>query len=79
VYEEAANPESAKDSGRYPTPTAFYERKLSCPSDIPSLSACCRNAPTVRFIAFEILATDLEDTSLLLTHPRNVSGRFSSA
>ena len=37
---------------------ALLERSYRwCPKPIPSLSACCRNAPTVRFISFEIFAT----------------------
>jgi hypothetical protein len=41
---------------------------------MPSLIACWRNAPMVRFIAFEILETGVFD----LEWPRKVCGRLLS-
>jgi len=37
-----------------------------CPSEMPILRACCRNAPSVLFVSFEILATGVYRSSPLI-------------
>jgi hypothetical protein len=47
---------------------AIYRR---CPNPIPMLNACCRSAPTVRFICFEILVTGVRFFECLRSSARS--------